>query len=93
MGAFLRAKDIVQKGNIFSLWKGHSTTILRVAPFAGISYAAHDYAEKLFKSHSGSIIVMNKNGEVLVAYSSPHLKVYEEAIHIKKNNYFNKIIQ
>jgi penicillin-binding protein 2 len=51
------------------------------------------YAEELFKSHTGSIIVMNKNGEVLVAYSSPHLKVYEESINIKKNNYFNKLFQ
>lgn len=52
------------------------------------------YAEKLFKNHKGSIIVMNKNGEVLVAYSSPHLKVYDkQPKNSKNNNYFNKIFQ
>lgn len=51
LNAFKRGSDIVQQGNVFSLWRGHSTTILRVAPFAGLSYAGHDYAEHLFMEH------------------------------------------
>lgn len=41
--------EIFQKGGLFSLWRGHSTTIIRVAPYSGISYASHDYAEYQFK--------------------------------------------
>ena len=51
VGAFYRAKDIIKHGSVLSLWKGHSTTILRVAPYAGISYAGHDYAENVFRKH------------------------------------------
>lgn len=40
---------IINKEGILSLWKGHSTTILRVAPYSGLSYAFHDIAENLFK--------------------------------------------
>lgn len=43
--------EIFRKGGIFSLWRGHSTTIIRVAPYSGISYAAHDYAEAQFKKY------------------------------------------
>ncbi len=59
--------------------------------FTTFHLKAQLYGEKLFNGYRGSIIVMNKEGEVLVAYSSPHLKVYEE--NIKDNNYFNKIFQ
>lgn len=48
--AYNRGAQFIRKGGILSLWKGHSTTVLRVAPYAGISYASHDYAEKTFKS-------------------------------------------
>lgn len=41
--------EIFRRGGLFCLWRGHSTTILRVAPYSGISYAAHDYAEYQFK--------------------------------------------
>ncbi|RYG62538.1 solute carrier family 25 protein [archaeon] len=44
---------VVHEGPL-SLWKGHSTTILRVAPYAGISYMAHDVAENFFKQLQGS---------------------------------------
>ncbi len=47
--AIARGRYMVQGGGVLSLWKGHSTTILRVAPYAGISYMFHDYAENLFK--------------------------------------------
>jgi solute carrier family 25, member 42 len=43
--------EIFQKGGLFSLWRGHSTTIIRVVPYSGISYAAHDYAEYHCKRH------------------------------------------
>ena len=46
--------DIFKKGGILSLWRGHSTTIIRVVPYSGISYAAHDYAEAQFKKHAQS---------------------------------------
>lgn len=45
-----RLKNIVRTQGVFSLWKGHSTTILRVAPYSGLSYALHDYAENTFKN-------------------------------------------
>ena len=51
LGALNRGREIVNQGGIFQLWKGHSTTILRVAPFAGISYAGHDYTESFFLNH------------------------------------------
>jgi hypothetical protein len=47
--AFKRGRDLISKGGITSMWKGHSTTLLRVAPYAGFSYTFHDYAEHLFK--------------------------------------------
>lgn len=47
--AWNRGVGMAQKGGITSLWKGHSTTIVRVAPYAGLSYAAHDAAEAQFK--------------------------------------------
>lgn len=49
--AFQHGAEIYRKGGILSLWRGHSTTIIRVAPYSGISYAAHDYAEEQFKKH------------------------------------------
>eukprot|EP01039_Chlorochromonas_danica_P001311 gene1311-1432_t len=45
-----RGQNMIRTGGFFSLWKGHSTTILRVAPYAGSSYMFHDYAENLFKA-------------------------------------------
>lgn len=46
----LRGKEVLKREGLFSLWKGHSTTILRVAPYSGFSYAFHDLSENLFKS-------------------------------------------
>ena len=51
VAAFARANIMIKDAGIFSLWRGHSTTIIRVAPFAGISYASHDYTENAFKKH------------------------------------------
>jgi len=48
--AFARGKNLVLKQGVLSMWRGHSTTILRVAPYAGLSYFFHDYTEHLFKS-------------------------------------------
>lgn len=50
-GAFLRAKNVIMEQGVFSLWKGHSTTILRIAPYSGLSYAIHDYSESTFKNY------------------------------------------
>lgn len=47
--AIQRGYDIIHRGGVLSLWKGHSTTLLRVAPYAGLSYTFHDYTEHLFK--------------------------------------------
>ena len=49
LGALQRGKDIIKEGSILHLWRGHLTTVIRVGPFAGLSYAGHDYAEKMFK--------------------------------------------
>jgi solute carrier family 25 protein 42 len=47
--AWNKAIEIVYKEGFFKLWKGHSTTIVRVAPYSGLSYAFHDFSEKQFK--------------------------------------------
>ena len=47
--AFLEGRNIVKSDGVLSLWRGHSTTILRVAPYSGISYACHDFSEQMFK--------------------------------------------
>ena len=44
-----RGRLMANTGGVLSLWKGHSTTIVRVAPYAGLCYAAHDYFENQFK--------------------------------------------
>ena len=51
--AYLRGKKFISTGGVLSLWRGHSMTILRVAPYAGFSYAFHDVAEKVFKRMLG----------------------------------------
>mmetsp|Transcript_27939 Transcript_27939/g.39694 ORF Transcript_27939/g.39694 Transcript_27939/m.39694 type:complete len:343 (-) Transcript_27939:212-1240(-) len=48
--AFARFVNLVKTEGILSLWKGHSTSIIRTAPYAGFSYAFHDYAEEAFKT-------------------------------------------
>lgn len=50
--AWNRAKTIIINDGIFALWKGHSMTILRVAPYAGLTYTFHDYFEGEFKRHT-----------------------------------------
>eukprot|EP01041_Mallomonas_annulata_P011051 gene11051-23107_t len=47
--AFNKGKEMFLKDGILSLWKGHSTTIVRVAPFAGLNFLFHDYAELAMK--------------------------------------------
>ncbi len=44
-----RARMIVSTQGVLSLWRGHSMTILRIAPYSGASYAIHDYSENKFK--------------------------------------------
>jgi penicillin-binding protein 2 len=50
------------------------------------------YAEKLFGHFQGGVVIMNRKGEILVSFSSPNLKVYEN-IPSKNNCYFNKVFQ
>lgn len=47
--AFNTGKQMLFREGFFSLWKGHSTTIVRVAPFAGLNFMFHDYIEMAFK--------------------------------------------
>ncbi len=52
--ALERGKEIYREGGVRGLWRGHTTTIVRVAPFAGLSYAIHDFAEEEFKVMLGA---------------------------------------
>ncbi len=54
LNGFSRACEMIQTGGWLSLWRGHSTTILRVAPYAGLSYTFHDFAENKFKEKLGT---------------------------------------
>lgn len=59
--ALNRGKDIVKANGVTALWKGHSTTIVRVAPYAGLCYATHDYTEAHFK-------VLTKSDKLPLSY-------------------------
>jgi hypothetical protein len=48
--ALIRSYQMVKQGGVISLWKGHSTSIIRVLPFSAITYAVHDYCESKFKN-------------------------------------------
>ena len=47
--ALRRGIDMARKDGVLSLWRGHSTTVLRVTPYAGLSYAFHDATEREMK--------------------------------------------
>ena len=40
--------DILQKEGIFALWRGHSASLLRVVPYAGIQFMTYDYVRRQF---------------------------------------------
>lgn len=47
--ALRKGREIVATRGVLSLWRGHSTTILRIAPYSGFSFAIHDASENMFK--------------------------------------------
>jgi len=47
--ALVTGRDMFFKEGFISLWRGHSTTIIRVAPFAGLNFMFHDYMEIALK--------------------------------------------
>jgi solute carrier family 25 protein 42 len=47
--ALLKGKRMVKDEGVRSLWNGHSTTIMRVAPYAGLQFAVHDHCESFFR--------------------------------------------
>lgn len=51
--ALRRGVVMARSEGILSLWRGHSTTVLRVAPYAGLSYAIHDMTERELKEVLG----------------------------------------
>ena len=59
-------------GGVLSLWKGHSTTIVRVAPYAGLCYAAHDYFENQFKA----MLALDKLPGFALPYALTHTLAY-----------------
>mmetsp|Transcript_24760 Transcript_24760/g.41266 ORF Transcript_24760/g.41266 Transcript_24760/m.41266 type:complete len:316 (-) Transcript_24760:814-1761(-) len=48
--ALAKGNAVIKTQGILSLWRGHSTTILRVAPYSGFSFAIHDFSEDMFKA-------------------------------------------
>lgn len=50
------------------------------------------YAEKLFGNYKGGVIVMNHLGEIIVNFSSPMLKVYDNT-PVSENYFLNKTMQ
>ena len=49
--AFRHGQEIVRSSGVKSLWRGHSTTLIRVIPLAGITFATHDCLEAEFKEY------------------------------------------
>lgn len=47
--ALRKGQNVVQTKGVLALWRGHSTTVLRVAPYSGFSFAFHDASENMFK--------------------------------------------
>ena len=53
VAALRRGHDMLMKDGFLAMWKGHGTTVVRVAPFAGLNFACHDYVELQFKKLLG----------------------------------------
>ena len=52
--AMRKASSIICENGLLSLWRGHSATVVRVAPFAALSYTMHDYLEHTFQRLTGA---------------------------------------
>ena len=50
-GVLHRTVGICRDSGVLSLWKGHSTTLIRVTPYAGLNYAFHDMSERSLKEY------------------------------------------
>jgi len=48
-GALRTGISTYQRDGIFGLWRGHSMSVARVIPYAGLSYWFHDQAEHLLR--------------------------------------------
>jgi len=46
--AWYKFCEMVRYDGVRSLWRGHSTMLVRVAPYAGSQFAVHDYMENTF---------------------------------------------
>lgn len=63
LNKFLKVlSDIVRKDGAMALWRGHSASLLRVIPYAGIQFMTYDYAKRIFmnKHDSGNSSVQIK---------------------------------
>lgn len=47
--AWAKGRHVVATQGFFALWRGHSTTIMRIVPYSGFSFAFHDGSENMFK--------------------------------------------
>lgn len=49
--ALQRGLNMIKDEGVISLWYGHSTTLIRVAPYAGLQFAVHDHMEMVFTNY------------------------------------------
>ena len=62
--ALSEAQKIVADEGVAALWKGHSTNVIRVLPYAGIHFASHDLFEMLLKPSPGEVASADPRGQL-----------------------------
>lgn len=45
-------RDVYLKEGLVALWRGNSATLVRIIPYAGIQFAAHEQYKKLLNTHN-----------------------------------------